>query len=69
MMVFPPELYWRVLGLVPWWCWLLGGLILLVVAGVAGLLRAAAARRRPESEPVVIEVQPEVGSADRAVRS
>lgn len=44
-MVFSPEFSWRVLGLAPWWCWLLAVSALLLVAGVAELLHARAARR------------------------
>ena len=48
MMVFSPEFSWRVLGLVPWWCWLLIVAFLLALR-LAELLRARAARREAES--------------------
>ena len=44
-MVFSPEFGWRVLDVVPWWCWLLAVSALVVVVGVAELLHARAARR------------------------
>lgn len=52
-MVFSPEFSWRVLGLVPWWCWLLAVSALLVVTGVAELLHARAARREAAATEVV----------------
>ena len=63
-MVFSPEFSWRVLGLVPWWCWLLAISALLVVAGVAELLHARAARRREATSSGVVEARP----GGRAVR-
>ena len=63
MMVFSPEFSWRVLGLVPWWCWLLAVSALLVVTGVAELLHAQAARREAAASEVVV-ARPE----GRAVR-
>lgn len=67
VVVFSPEFYWRLLGVVPWWCWVLEALALLVVAGVAELLHARAARREAASSGVV-GARP-AGSDDRAVRS
>ena len=64
-MVFSPEFCWLVLGVVPWWCWVLEALALLVVAGVAELLHARAARRETASSGVV-EARPE-GRAVRVV--
>lgn len=52
-MVFSPEFCWLVLDVVPWWCWVLEALALLVVAGVAELLHARAARREATSSGVV----------------
>ena len=57
-MVFSPEFSWRVLGLVPWWCWLLAISALLVVAGVAELLQARAARREAAASSLGVEAQP-----------
>lgn len=68
-MVFSLEFCWRVMGLVPWWCWLLEVLALLAVGGVAELLCARAARREAAASSVVFEARPETGSDDRAVRS
>lgn len=65
-MVFSPEFGWRVLGLVPWWCWLLMVAFLLVVAGVAELLHARAARREAAASSGVVGAQPE-GRAVRVV--
>lgn len=65
MMVFSPEFSWRVLGLVPWWCWVLEALALLGVVGVAELLHTRAARREAASS-VVVGARP-AGSDDRAV--
>ena len=65
-MVFSPEFSWRVLGLVPWWCWLLIVASLLGVVGVAELLHGRAARREAVASPVVVEAQPE-GRAVRVV--
>lgn len=64
-MVFSPEFSWRVLGLVPWWCWLLAVSALLVVVGVAELLHARAARREAAASEVVA-ARPE-GRAVRVV--
>ena len=52
-MVFSPEFCWLVLDVVPWWYWVLEALALLVVAGVAELLHARAARREATSSGVV----------------
>lgn len=65
-MVFSPEFSWRVLGLVPWWCWLLAVSALLLVAGVAELLHARAARREAAASAGVVVAQPE-GRAVRVV--
>lgn len=65
-MVFSPEFSWRVLGLVPWWCWLLMVAFLLVVVGVAELLHARAARREAATSPGALEARPE-GRAVRVV--
>lgn len=65
-MVFSPEFSWRVLGLVPWWCWLLIVASLLGVVGVAELLHGRAARREAAASSVVVEAQPE-GRAVRVV--
>ena len=62
-MVFSPEFCWRVMGLVPWWCWALEASALVGVAGAAELLRARAARREAESSLGVV-ARPE----GRAVR-
>lgn len=64
-MVFSPEFSWRVLGLVPWWCWLLMVSALLVVTGVAELLHARAVRREAAASEVVV-ARPE-GRAVRVV--
>lgn len=58
-MVFSPEFCWLVLGLVPWWCWLLAVSALLVVVGVAELLHARAARREAATSSEVVGVRPE----------
>lgn len=58
-MVFSPEFSWRVLGLVPWWCWLLAVSALLVVVGVAELLHARAARREAATSFGAVGVRPE----------
>lgn len=58
MMVFSPEFSWRVLGLVPWWCWLLMVALLLVVTGVAELLHARAARREAAASSLGVEARP-----------
>lgn len=63
MVVFSPEFCWLVLDVVPWWCWVLEALALLVVAVVAELLHARAARREAASSGVV-EARP----GGRAVR-
>lgn len=65
-MVFSPEFSWRVLGLVPWWCWLLAISALLVVAGVAELLHARAARCEAAASAEVVVARPE-GRAVRVV--
>lgn len=59
VVVFSPEFGWRVLGLVPWWCWLLAVSALLVVAGVAELLHARAAHREAAKSSGVVEARPE----------
>lgn len=68
VVVFSPEFSWRVLGLVPWWCWLLMVTLLLVVVGVAELLHARAVRReavrREAAASEVVVARPE----RRAVR-
>lgn len=66
MVVFSPEFSWRVLGLVPWWCWLLMVALLLVVVGVAELLHARAARREAAASAGVVGARPE-GRAVRVV--
>jgi len=58
-MVFSPEFCWLVLGLVPWWCWLLAVSAFLVVVGVAELLHARAARREAATSSEVVGVRPE----------
>lgn len=65
VVVFSPEFSWRVLGLVPWWCWLLMVTLLLVVVGVAELLHARAVRREAAASEVVV-ARPE-GRAVRVV--
>lgn len=65
-MVFSPEFCWLVLGLVPWWCWLLAVSFLLAVGGVAELLQARAARREAAASSVVAEARP-VGADDWTV--
>lgn len=65
-MVFSPEFSWRVLGLLPWWCWLLAVSALLVVTGVAELLHARAARREAAASAGVVVARPE-GRAVRVV--
>lgn len=57
-MVFSPEFSWLVLEVVPWWCWLLMVALLLVVAGVAELLQARAARREAAASSLGVEAQP-----------
>ena len=64
MMAFSPEFGWHVLGLMPRWCWLLMVSSLLVVAGVAELLHAWAARREAAASSGVVEAR----SEGRAVR-
>ena len=64
MMVFSPEFSWRVLGLVPWWCWLLIVAFLLAL-GLAELLHARAARREAAASEEVV-ARPE-GRAVRVV--
>ena len=65
MMVFPPELYWRVLDLVPWWCWALEASALVGVAVVAELLHGRAVLRETASS-VAVAARP-AGSDDRTV--
>lgn len=57
-MVFSPEFCWLVLDVVPWWYWVLEALALLVVAGVAELLQARAARREAAASSLGVEAQP-----------
>lgn len=64
MMVFSPEFSWRVLGLVPWWCWLLIVAFLLAL-GLAELLWARAARREAASS-MAVAARP-AGADDRVV--
>lgn len=52
-MVFSPEFCWHVMGLVPWWCWVLEASTLVSVAVVAELLHARAARREAASSVAV----------------
>lgn len=66
VVVFSPEFSWRVLGLVPWWCWLLMVTLLLVVVGVAELLHARAAHRAAATSSEVVGARPE-GRAVRVV--
>ena len=65
-MVFSPEFCWLVLDVVPWWCWVLEALALLVVAGVAELLHARAARREAAESSGAVGARPE-GRAVRVV--
>ena len=65
-MVFSPEFCWRVLGLVPWWGWVLVVSALVVVAGAAELLSSRAARREAAALPEVVRARPE-GRAVRVV--
>lgn len=65
-MVFSPEFGWRVLGLVPWWCWALMVSPLVGVAVVAELLHARAARREAAVSSEAVGAQPE-GRAVRVV--
>lgn len=58
-MVFSPEFSWRVLGLAPWWCWLLMVALLLVVTGVAELLHARTARREAAAAAGAVGARPE----------
>ena len=58
-MVFSPEFCWLVLDVVPWWYWVLEALALLVVAGVAELLHARAARREAATSSGAVGVRPE----------
>ena len=58
MMVFSPEFSWRVLGLVPWWCWLLAISFLLGVAVVAEFLHGRAARREAAASSVAVAARP-----------
>lgn len=64
-MVFSPEFCWRVLGLVPWWCWVLEASALVGVAVVAELLHGRAVLRETASS-VVVGARP-AGSDDRTV--
>lgn len=57
MMVFSPEFSWRVLGLLPWWCWLLIVASLLGVVGVAELLHGRAVRREAAASSVAVEAR------------
>lgn len=66
MVVFSPEFCWLVLGLVPWWCWVLEASALVGVAGAVELLQARAARREAAASSVVVEARPE-GRAVRVV--
>ena len=59
VVVFSPEFCWLVLGLVPWWCWLLAVSALVGVAGVAELLHARAARREAVASSFGVEARPE----------
>lgn len=65
-MVFSPEFCWRVMGLVPWWCWVLAVSALLVVTVVAELLHARAARREAAVSSGAVGARPE-GRAVRVV--
>lgn len=65
-MVFSPEFCWRVMGLVPWWYWVLEASALVGVAVVAELLRAQAARREAAASAGVVGARPE-GRAVRVV--
>ena len=65
-MVFSPEFCWLVLGLVPWWCWVLEASALVGVAVVAELLQARAARREAAASSGVAEGRP-ARSDDRTV--
>ena len=65
-MVFSPEFSWHVVGLVPWWCWLLAISFLLVVAVVAELLHARAARREAAASAGVVVARPEGREIGRA---
>lgn len=64
-MVFSPEFCWLVLGLVPWWCWVLEASALVGVAVVAELLQARAVLRETASS-VAVAARP-AGSDDRTV--
>ena len=65
-MVFSPEFCWRVLGLVPWWCWVLEASTLVSVAVVAELLHARTARREATASSGAVAARP-AGSDDRTV--
>ena len=65
-MVFSPEFCWRVMGLVPWWCWVLEASTLAGVAVVAELLHARTARREAAASSGAFGAQPE-GRAVRVV--
>lgn len=58
VVVFSPEFSWHVLGLMPWWCWLLAFSALLVVAWGAELLQARAARREAAASSGVVVARP-----------
>ena len=57
-MIFSPEFCWRVMGLVPWWCWVLEVSTLVGVAVVAELLHARTARREAAASSLGVEAQP-----------
>ena len=59
VVVFSPEFGWRVLGLVPWWCWLFMVSFLLVAVGLAELLHARAARCEAAASSGVGGARPE----------
>lgn len=65
-MVFSPEFCWRVMGLVPWWCWALEASALVGVAGAAELLHARAARREAAVSSLGVGARP-AGSDVRVV--
>ena len=65
-MVFSPEFCWRVLDVVPWWCWVLEASALVGVAVVAELLHARAARREAAESSGAVGARPE-GRAVRVV--
>lgn len=65
-MVFSPEFCWLVLGLVPWWYWMLEASALVGVAGAAELLHARATRREAAESSGAVGARPE-GRAVRVV--